>query len=157
MSSDLAVRYDVRLSLTGLPADGAHQVQAAIEKALSEAIPEGSVTLESVTERRVPLQRYLVEEKITPLSALYLALPAEFWRPDILDTLALHYHRELACLWRSVQDDCCVQGVIALHPWRQAGSQWICEFESFDLSVPVRNEYNFHFQNTSRWSNSETG
>jgi hypothetical protein len=157
MSESKSVRYDVHLSLSGLPAGGAALVQERLEAALALSISEGTVAVSSVTERRPARMHCPTEHRIAPFSALYLALPKEFQRDEILDALAARYHRELACLWRTAQDDNCIQGVIELREWRQAGTQWICEFLSYDRSVPAGASFNFHLQDTSGWQNRETG
>ncbi|MCW3053477.1 MAG: hypothetical protein JWN14_2647 [Chthonomonadales bacterium] len=157
MSESVSARYDVHLSLTGLPAGRAALVQERLEAALTLSISEGTVAVSSVTERRPAHMRCPTEQRIVPFSVLYLALPAEFQRAEILDALAAQYHHEVTCLWRTVQDDRCVQGVIELREWRTAGTQWICEFLSYDRSVAPGNTYNFHVQETSQWSNRETG
>ena len=38
-----------------------------------------------------------------------------------------------------------------LRPFEQRGSQYVADFEANDLSVTVKNEYNWHGQNTSQW------
>ncbi len=151
------VRYDLQLSLLGLPAGGTTQVQECLEEALGESIAEGRVVVSSVTERQTNVIRCPPEQYITPLSTLYLALPIECKRAEILDALAELYHHELAYLKRSVQDDRCIQGVLELREWRKAGTQLICEFLSYDRSVSAGRSYNFHLQDTSQWNNEATG
>lgn len=157
MNEPVPSRYDVHLSLTGLPAGGAALVQERLEAALALSISDGTVAVSSVTECRPAAVRYPTEQRIAPFSTLYLALPAEFQRAEILDALAANYHSELACLWRTAQDDRCIRGVIELREWRRAGTQWICEFLSYDRSVPAGNSFNLHLQDTSGWQNQETG
>jgi len=157
MSEPVIARYDVCLSLAGLPAGGAALVQERLEAALALSISEGTVTVSSVTERRPTAMGYPTEQRIVPLSDLYLALPVEFQRAEVLDALAERYHQELACLRRTVQDDRCVEGVIEMRPWRRAGTQWICEFLSYDRNIPTGNSFNFHLQDTSQWEDRETG
>jgi hypothetical protein len=149
--------YEVHLCLSGLPTGGTDFLRAAIEAALSASVPDGLVTVLGVDESVPRRGDGWVEEQITPLGILFRALPAEFQRADILAALAEYYHRELAFLWRSVRDRRCVQGVIELRPWRQAGTQWICEFLSCDRSVPIGDKYNLYGKNTSQWSNPMTG
>jgi hypothetical protein len=157
MSEPISARYDVHLSLSGLPAGGAALVQERLEAALALSISEGTVAVRSVTEYRPAVVRCPTEQRIVSLSALYLALPAECQRAEILDALAERYHHELACLWRTVRDDRCVRGVVEMRPWRQAGTQWICEFLSYDRSLPAGNSFNFHLQDTSQWEDRESG
>lgn len=106
-------------------------------------------------DREAP--RTAVDQDIAPLSALYLALPPALQRAEILDGLAGRYHHELACLWRSVRDPACREGAIRLSNWRRSGTQWICEFMSYDKSVALRSQHNFHGHDTSQWSNPQTG
>lgn len=150
-------RYDLHLSLTGLPAGGVDEVRDCIQGALATEVPDGLVTLIGVTEHVQKADAAWIQERITPLHVLFCTLPEEGQRPDILAALSEHYHRELSCLWRSVRDGRCVQAVIELRPWRQAGTQWICEFVGYDRGAPQGQEYNWHGQNTSQWQNRETG
>ncbi|HLK55238.1 MAG TPA: hypothetical protein VKU00_01660 [Chthonomonadaceae bacterium] len=149
--------YEVRLRLSGLPAGEAEEVQATIRAALAASVPDGLVTVEGVEERQPARDGGWVEERITPLFVLFCTLPAEFQRPGILAELAENYHRELACLWRTARDGRCVQAAIEVRPWRRAGGQWICEFLSYDKGAPLADEFNWYMQNTSQWSNQETG
>jgi hypothetical protein len=157
MGDPTPVRYDLQLSLLGLPAGGAAEVQVCLEEALAESISEGIVVVSSVTEHPAAALRCPLEQHITPFSTLYLALPAEYQRAEILDALAERYYHELACLRRSIQDDRCIQGVVELRGWRTAGTQWICEFLSYDKSIPAGRSWNFHLQDTSQWHNQATG
>jgi len=157
MSKPFSACYDIQLSLSGLPAGRAALVQERLEAALALSISEGTVTVSSVTERRPASIRCPTEQRVVPLSALYTALPAEFQRAEILDALAERYHHELACLWRTVRDDRCVEGVVELREWRRSGTQWICEFLSYDRNIPAGNSFNFHLQETSQWHDRETG
>jgi hypothetical protein len=95
--------------------------------------------------------------QVTAFSALYLALPPNFQTPQILDMLAERYWHEMGCLQRSVRDPRCIQPALRLYPWRRAGTQWICEFMSWDKNVPVRGRFNFYGHETSGWQNPETG
>ncbi|HLK59417.1 MAG TPA: hypothetical protein VKU00_22845 [Chthonomonadaceae bacterium] len=151
------VSYEVRIRLCGLPAGGAEEVKAKIEEALAASVPDGLATVEGVEERQPTRGNGWVEERITPLNVLFCTLPQELQRPDILAVLAENYHRELACLWRTARDGRCVRAAIEVRPWCRAGEQWICEFLSYDKGAPFAEEYNFHLQNTSQWSNSQTG
>ena len=148
--------YEIHLRLSGLPTGGAEEVKTVIEAALASSVPDGQVTVQSVTEIQ-PAGENWTEERITPLFVLFCTLPAEFQRPGILVDLAERYHRELSCLWQTARDRRCVKAVIELRPWRQAGTQWICEFLSYDKGAPAGNEFNLHLQNTSQWQNKETG
>ena len=149
--------YEVRLRLSGLPAGGAEEVRATIEAALATSVPDELVTVEGVEESQPPRGNGWTEEKITPLHVLFCTLPEEFQRPGVLAALAENYHRELACMWRTARDGRCVRAAIEMRPWRRAGGQWICEFLSYDKGAPMGDELNFHLQNTSQWSNRETG
>jgi hypothetical protein len=152
-----ATEYTVCLALGGLPAGAAEDVQAEIRNALQQEVPDAAVTVVSVTEYLQRGEGPWVEEQITPLSVLFCALPSEFQSPATYAALADHYHRELSCLWRSLRDERCAQGVLALRPWRQAGTQWICEFLTYDRGAPAGMSFNFHGQDTSQWQNRETG
>lgn len=157
MTELASASYEVRLSLTGMPGGNAQEVRERLEAALAAEVATGQVEVSSVTERRPARMRCPAVQRVVPLSALYLALPAEFQRAEILDALAAQYHRELACLRRTAEDDRCVECVIELREWRQAGTQWICEFLSYDRSVPAGVSFNLYLQDTSGWRNRETG
>jgi hypothetical protein len=157
MSEETAVRYDLCLSLTGFPTAGAEQVREEIEAILGERYPGATVSVTEIREQAGLSEAGGIEVHITPLSVLTATLPLPFHRADILAALSEQYHRELTCLWHSVRDRRCVQGVIELRTWRQAGAQWICEFESYDRGAPAGHTYNWHLQNTSQWANQNTG
>lgn len=156
------VDYQVRLRINGWLAGYAENLTEALKAVLSRgAIPESSIEIEEVREvpqeKELALRRRPVEAEIVPLSDLYYALPDDYRKPALLDSLAEHYHRELACLWKVVQDERCLAGAIRLTTWRRAGSQWICEFRSLDWEAPVGRQGNWHGQNTSQWRNPDTG
>lgn len=149
--------YEICLTLSGLPAGSAEEVQHSIAQALAGEVPDSQVSINSVLELYQLSEEGWIREQIASLDTLFLTLPKKLQTPTIRIRLAAHYHAELNCLWRSVTDTRCVRGVVALHPWRRAGSQWICEFMSYDLGAPLSNEFNFHLQNTSQWQNRATG
>ena len=149
--------YEVRIRISGLPPGGAEEVREAIAAALAASVPDGLAAVEGVEESRPAPGGSWAEERIVPLRVLFCTLPEEFQRPAVLAALAENYHRELACMSRTASDGRCVRAAIEVRPWRRAGGQWICEFLSYDKGAPAAEEYNFHLQNTSQWSNRETG
>lgn len=157
MSERPPTSYLLHVSLNGLPAGGRDEVKECIETALATSVPDGSAQLIQVTECQQTTDCYWIEEHVTPFFALFCALPPELHCAQVYAALGEHYHREVSSLWRSVRDTRCVQAVIELRMWRHAGTQWICEFLSFDRSIPKGDEMNFHGQNTSQWKNPENG
>jgi hypothetical protein len=88
--------------------------------------------------------------KITPFHELYDQLPDEEKSDkDFRKKLLSVYLWEL----KRMQDEArrAQYPATMLWPFRQAGSQWIAEFEVKDLQKAVANSYNFHGQNTSQW------
>ena len=83
--------------------------------------------------------------KITPFHELYNQLPDEEKSDDGFRKKLLSVY-----LWelKRMQDEArrAQKPASMLWPFRQAGSQWISEFEVKDLIKPVADEFNFHFR-----------
>jgi len=91
-------------------------------------------------------------EKITPFATLWDALSEEEKRanPDLYAELLRRYVYVVASMFREHRRY--EQADSRLFTWRQAGTQWLAEWEVNDLSLPNNpNKVNWHLQNTSQW------
>lgn len=84
-------------------------------------------------------------------SELFGALPQDQRTREVSVALDAAYQFELKMLLLHALDPSCAEPVIAMHTWRQAGTQWIAEFHVSDLSRKAAPDINWHGQNTSRW------
>jgi len=82
---------------------------------------------------------------------LYSALPEELQTREVAAALDAAYQFELKMLLTFALSPSCVEPLVAMYPWRQAGAQWIAEFHVSDMSRKSAPDYNWHGQNTSQW------
>jgi hypothetical protein len=99
----------------------------------------------------MPAGPKLIRITLPTLGELYGSLPEADRTPPVRDALQAAYDRELQALLHYALAPDCAEPEVILSGWRIAGSQHIAEFAVSDLALPVRQRYNFHGQNTSRW------
>lgn len=80
---------------------------------------------------------------------LLSSLPDEQKSKELIENLRSYYQFELSQLIHYSKP--AKEPLIALYPFEKAGSQYIANFWVKDLALPVKNEYNWHGQNTSQW------
>ncbi len=84
-------------------------------------------------------------------SDLFTTLPAEWQTEGLREALLTAYRSELHCLVNAALHPDCREPRLVMRPWRETGTQWICEFWVADAATAWTPVHNFHGQNTSQW------
>ena len=87
--------------------------------------------------------------QIATLQQLLDSLPKESRTNQVITGIVSYYAEETK--WLKFHADKAKQPDVFLLPFKQAGDQFIADFWVNDLSLPVKNRYNWHVQNTSQW------
>jgi len=88
-------------------------------------------------------------EHIISLNDLLDSLPDSEKTGSVKAMVTAEYWHELKRMRKYKKEEDYID--LYMYPFRQAGSQFIAEFEVNDRSKPVKNEYNWYLQNTSQW------
>ena len=86
---------------------------------------------------------------IPTIQQLLDSLPNEVKTPDIIEQITFFYRKETKLLFDYASE--AKEPDVFLLPFKEAGRQFIADFWVNDLSLPVKNQYNWHLQNTSQW------
>lgn len=86
---------------------------------------------------------------IPTIQQLLDSLPNEVKTPDIIEQITFCYRKETRLLFHYASK--AEEPDVFLLPFKEAGRQFIADFWVNDLSLPVKNQYNWHLQNTSQW------
>jgi hypothetical protein len=92
-----------------------------------------------------------VSMSLSLVGDLFTTLPAEWQTESLREALLTAYRYELHCLVNAAIHPDCQEPRLVMRPWRQVGSQWLCEFWVADAATPWTPAHNFHGQNTSQW------
>ena len=94
---------------------------------------------------------------IIPLNDLINSIPEEVRTKEIIEKVTKAYNSQQEYMLSIVNNAFKNNGnknvdiECSIYPFRKAGSQLIAEFEMNNRSLPQRNSYNWHGQNTSQW------
>lgn len=90
-----------------------------------------------------------IEVNVPTLDGLWETFPEEMQTDKLYADLSDAYNREINTLFRySLSAE---RPQITMLTFSKHGSQWIADFTVKDLNLPVKDSFNFHFQNTSQW------
>ena len=89
------------------------------------------------------------DRRITSLADLISGLPTGHRSMATLEALGRAYAQEMVSISR--HEDRAEHTLSVLSNWRRAGSQYIAEFWVNNMALEIKDQYNFHGQNVSRW------
>ena len=90
-----------------------------------------------------------MERKIATFEELLASLPEEQKTEDMAKRLKFFYEEEVKRLDEYAQN--AKDPSIGLTTFCKSGGQYVADFWVKDLSKPVKQEFNWHLQNTSQW------
>lgn len=93
----------------------------------------------------------MITRNVVTLDGLYQSLPPDIAK-DKFNELTQAYERVIDMLKRYTPEDGPDVNIrVDFYAFSHCGEQYIAEGAVYDLSKPVKNEYNWHLQNTSQW------
>jgi len=90
-----------------------------------------------------------IEIKVPTISELINSLDKKFLTNEVNNEITKYYAYELSSMINYAKNVNKPQ--ITLQTFVKNGSQWISDFSVKDLEKEVKDQFNFHSQNTSQW------
>jgi len=90
-----------------------------------------------------------IEIKVPTIFELINSLDKKFLTNEVNNEITKYYAYELSSMINYSKNINKPQ--ITLQTFIKNGSQWVSDFSVKDLEKEVKDQFNFHFQNTSQW------